>query len=90
MCELLGMSFNRPVSCRFTFQGFTRRGNFNPDGWGIALYPEGYKAVQAIKEAVRAGTSELADFVKNYYGFSSNFQPLAAHILQCVRPSLCK
>ena len=40
MCELLGMNFNGPVYCGFSFRGFTNRGNRNPDGWGIALYPE--------------------------------------------------
>ena len=40
MCELLGMSFNRPVGCGFSFRGFAKRGVDNPHGWGIALYPE--------------------------------------------------
>ena len=72
MCELLGMNFNRPVSCGFSFRGFSNRGNPNPHGWGIALYPEGGKAVQVFKEPLRARSSELAEFVNNYGRLRSN------------------
>jgi predicted glutamine amidotransferase len=72
MCELLGINFNKPVSCGFSFRGFARRSNLNPHGWGIALYPEGDKAVQVIKESLRAGASELAGFVKHYPCFHSH------------------
>lgn len=73
MCELLGMSFNRPVECGFSFRGFTRRSIDNPDGWGIALYPEGSKAVQVIKEPLKARSSKLAEFVENYDFYSNIF-----------------
>jgi hypothetical protein len=44
------MSFNKPVECEFSFQGFTKRSAENPDGWGIALYPGGGRAAQVLKE----------------------------------------
>ena len=72
MCELLGMNFNRPVSCGFSFRGFSNRGNPNLHGWGIALYPEGSKAVQVFKEPLQARSSELVEFVKNYGRLRSN------------------
>ncbi|HHV95249.1 MAG TPA: winged helix-turn-helix transcriptional regulator [Clostridiaceae bacterium] len=68
MCELLGMNFNEPISPTFTFRGFTKRGDFNPDGWGIALYPNGGLAVQIIKEPVNAYTSRLANYIINTSG----------------------
>jgi len=40
MCELLGMSFNLPVRPSISFRGFRHRGEENPDGWGIAFYPD--------------------------------------------------
>lgn len=73
MCELLGMSFNKPVKCGFSFRGLTGRSIDNPDGWGIALYPEGGKAVQVIKEPLKAESSKLAEFVKNYDFYSNIF-----------------
>ncbi len=40
MCELFAMSFNQPVRPSISFNGFRRRGKQNPDGWGLALYPD--------------------------------------------------
>ncbi len=73
MSELLGMNFNRPVKCRFSFRGLTGRSIDNPHGWGIALYPEGSKAVQVIKEPLKAEASRLAEFVENYDFYSNIF-----------------
>ncbi|HHU68973.1 MAG TPA: hypothetical protein GXZ31_01580 [Thermoanaerobacterales bacterium] len=53
----------------------------NPDGWGIALCPEGDKTVQVIKEPVRAGTSEHADFVKNYDGFNRTYMGQCSNMI---------
>lgn len=72
MCELLGMSFNRAVGCRFSFERFAKRGVDNPHGWGIALYPEGSRAAQVLKEPLKAGTSKLAEFVGKYTHFNSD------------------
>jgi glutamine amidotransferase len=62
MCELLGLSFNEPVSPQVSFRAFTRRSQVNPDGWGIAFYPD--KAAQVIKEPKKAEESKWAAFIK--------------------------
>ena len=72
MCELLGMSFNKEVTCSFSFHGFRKRGTVNPDGWGIALYPENGKAVQVFKEPIMANKSELSGFLKQYSRLQSH------------------
>lgn len=64
MCELLGMSFNEPISPKHSFSGLKHRANNNPDGWGIGFYPE--NKLQIIKEPVRCDTSPLSDFLVNY------------------------
>jgi len=51
------MSFNKPIECEFSFQRFTKRSTGNPDGWGIALYPGGGRAIQVLKEPLKAGFS---------------------------------
>ena len=64
MCELLGLSFNRPVRPNLSFKGFRLRGEANPDGWGIAYYPD--KSVQVIKEPLEAEESLLSEFIELY------------------------
>ena len=64
MCELLGMSFNLPVRPSVSFTGFRHRGENNPDGWGLASYPD--KSAQIIKEPIKAGKSLLSKFYKDY------------------------
>lgn len=76
MCELLGISFNQPVKPSLSFRGFRHRGKINPDGWGIAYYPD--ESVQVIKEPIRANRSSLSEFVKNYPGILSKI--LIAHV----------
>lgn len=76
MCELFGMSFNKPVSPNLSFRGFSKRGDRNPNGWGLAFYPD--KAVQIMKEPIRARDSPLSDFLKDYDGISSDL--FIAHV----------
>ncbi len=76
MCELLGLNFNRPVRCSFSFRGFRHRDEKNPHGWGIARY-EG-KASQVFKEPVRATQSQLAEFIRDYDKFTSKI--FIAHV----------
>ncbi len=64
MCELLGMSFNLPVRPSISFRGFRRRGKDNPDGWGIAFYPD--ESAQIFKEPKEAQKSLLSEFLKDY------------------------
>lgn len=65
MCELLAMSFNQPVNPKFSFTGFRYRGDKNPDGWGLAYYPD--DSAQVIKEPIKARSSLLSEFFKDYY-----------------------
>ncbi len=64
MCDLLGLSFNTPVTAKITLDVFQQRGNVNPDGWGVAFYQGG--RVQIIKEAEPAVDSGLFDFMERY------------------------
>jgi len=64
MCELLALCFNLPVSPRISFKGFRVRGRRNPDGWGLAFYPDNSAVV--FKEPLTATESRLASFIENY------------------------
>ncbi len=61
MCELLGLSFNLEVNPSITFRGFRKRGIDNPDGWGIAFYPD--EAAQIIKEPINAANSYFSKVI---------------------------
>jgi len=64
MCELLGLSFNAAVKPTLSFKGFRLESEKNPDGWGIAFYPD--KSAQVIKEPLEAEESQLSEFIENY------------------------
>lgn len=64
MCELMGISFNEPVRPNISVKGFYKKGERNPDGWGIAYYPD--ESAQIVKEPLEAGESFLSDFIRNY------------------------
>jgi len=57
VCDLLAMSFNKPVTATFSLKGFRVRGRYNSDGWGVAWYPD--KSVQVVKEPAKATKSKL-------------------------------
>ncbi|MGQ9799681.1 MAG: class II glutamine amidotransferase [Ignavibacterium sp.] len=59
MCELLGLNFNEPVKIDLSFRGFRRRGEDNPDGWGLAYYNN--NSFEIIKEERSAADSEVAE-----------------------------
>ena len=71
MCELLGISCSVKVRPGRYFKVLRQRGQElpegegNPDGWGIALYPD-QKAVQVIKEHIPAASSKLSEFLSTY------------------------
>ncbi len=69
MCELLGMSFNTPVNPDISFKAFRKRGANNPDGWGLAFYPD--KSARIFKEPIIATESLLSDFIKKYHEIKS-------------------
>ncbi len=64
MCELLGLAFNEPISPTLSFREFGHRCINNPDGWGLAFYPD--EAAQIIKEPVKLSESSLFEFIKGY------------------------
>lgn len=79
MCDLLGLSFNTPITARISLNVFQQRGEVNPDGWGVAFYRD--KQVQVIKETQPAVDSRLFDFVEQY----SQTQTLIAHVRRLTR-----
>ena len=40
MCQLFGISSNKPVNINFSFQGWKHRGRSNPDGYGFAWWED--------------------------------------------------
>jgi predicted glutamine amidotransferase len=72
MCQLLGLNFNKPVFCRLSFRGFYRRSDANPDGWGLAFFPDEEAIV--FKDVVKATESSKAeDLAKRKSIISSTF-----------------
>jgi glutamine amidotransferase len=88
MCELLGISCSLKVRPGRYFKTFRRRGEElpegegNPDGWGIAFYPDG-KAAQVIKEAIPAASSKLSEFLSTYEHLCSKI--FIAHVRKASR-----
>lgn len=64
MCELLGLVFNLEVDFNISFKEFRQRGKSNDDGWGVAFFPDG-RSSQVLKEATKAPSSKLADFLQD-------------------------
>jgi glutamine amidotransferase len=62
MCQLLGLSFNHPVTADFSLRGLQKQVDGDPmycnrNGWGIALFQE--NAALVIKEPLSADISPL-------------------------------
>jgi glutamine amidotransferase len=68
-CEIMGYSFNVPVSGQTWFADFRLRGHLHVDGWGLAHYPD--KSAQLFKEGIPAHQSALAEFLTRYDGLKS-------------------
>lgn len=64
MCELMGLSFERPVSADLSIRSFSARGEENADGWGLAWYPD--RAAALVKEPIKWGSSRFARFLEDY------------------------
>lgn len=77
MCELLALAFDRPVCPDFVLRAFGQRSDGNPDGWGLAWYPD--QSVALVKEPVKWTSSRLATF------FEVNSRLRASLILAHVR-----
>ena len=69
MCDLCAMSFNKPVKPRYSFEDFIFKDRSNPDGWGLAFYPD--QSAQIFKEPGMASKSKLARFLAKYGGIKS-------------------
>jgi len=80
MCQLLGLSFNRPVTADFSLRGLETQVEGDPmyrnrNGWGIALFQE--NAALVIKEPLSATRSSLFETIRNLPLTSATF---LAHI----------
>ncbi len=64
MCELMGMSFDQPVVAEFSLRDFRCRDEENPDGWGLAWYPD--RSLSLVKEAVTWRSSGYSKFLEGY------------------------
>lgn len=69
MCELMGLSFARPVSADFSIRAFALRSEENADGWGLAWYPD--RSLALVKEPLRWDTSTYTRFLETYPGLLS-------------------
>jgi len=67
MCQLMGMSCNKPAATTFSFTGFSARGGLTSDhidGWGIAFYDG--KCCRVFQDDQPASHSPLADYVRRH------------------------
>jgi len=67
MCQLLGMNCATPTDVTFSFTGFAARGgvtDHHADGFGVAFFED--KACRLFIDNQSAGTSPVADLIKNY------------------------
>jgi predicted glutamine amidotransferase len=67
MCELFGLSSNRPVALTISLQTFARHGGLegpHKDGWGVAYYEQ--HDVRLIKDTTAASESEWVRFLDSH------------------------
>jgi predicted glutamine amidotransferase len=69
MCELLGLCFDAPITAEISIHEFATRGHDNPDGWGLAWYPD--NSVAVIKEAIPWQSSKHTVFLESYSALRS-------------------
>jgi len=79
MCDLLGLSFNVPITAKISLDIFQQRGEANPDGWGLAFYQN--DRLQVIKEAHSASNSSLYDFMEKY----THSKTIISHVRRSTR-----
>jgi glutamine amidotransferase len=75
MCELMAMSFVKPIVAKVSIQAFSGHSEQNSDGWGIAWYPD--KAVAMVKQPVR-WQAQQTHFLDSYPGLLSSIY--VAHV----------
>jgi predicted glutamine amidotransferase len=66
MCELMGLSFARPIRADFSIREFALRSTENADGWGLAWYPD--RSLALIKEPIKWQASGITRFLESYPG----------------------
>src|SRR5438552_6868414 len=76
MCELMGLSFDQPVSADFSLRHFACRDEENPDGWGLAWYPD--RSLALVKEARTWRHSGYSRFLETYQGLRARLY--VAHV----------
>lgn len=69
MCELMGLSFDQPISADFSIRAFAQRDEENPNGWGLAWYPD--HSVAVVKEPREWRKSSYTRFLETYHALSS-------------------
>jgi predicted glutamine amidotransferase len=77
MCELMGMSFAKPVVANVSIQAFSQRSQENADGWGLAWYPD--RSLAMVKQPVRWSVQHN-QFLEHYPGLLSSIY--VAHVRQ--------
>jgi predicted glutamine amidotransferase len=68
MCELMGMSFAKPIVASVSMQAFSERSKDNADGWGLAWYPD--RSAALVKQPVR-WSMQHTQFLEHYPGLLS-------------------
>jgi glutamine amidotransferase len=76
MCELMGLSFDKPMSADFSIRAFALRDVENADGWGLSWYPD--RSISVVKEALTWRKSGYSKFLESYHGLSS--RTYVAHV----------
>src|SRR5690349_9172478 len=64
MCELMGLSFAKPISADFSIREFALRSEDNADGWGLGWYPD--RSLAVVKEPVQWRASPYTGFLEAY------------------------
>jgi len=64
MCELMGLSFARPICADFSIREFALRSEENADGWGLGWYPD--QSLAVVKEPVKWQASPYTGFLESY------------------------
>jgi predicted glutamine amidotransferase len=68
MCELMCMSFAKPLVASVSIRAFGLRSVENADGWGLAWYPD--RSLSMVKQPVR-WTERHSEFLDHYPGLIS-------------------
>jgi predicted glutamine amidotransferase len=76
MCELMGLSFAKPISADFSIREFALRGQENAHGWGLAWYPD--RSLTIVKEPIQWRQSKYSSFLETYQGLRSRIY--VAHV----------